>query len=128
MVGFVWFIQIGFFPLLPLIPDDSSEKFHEERRTNFMMIMFPVMGMEAMSSLFLLIKTVNGPLFSTFSVSFLLLLGMFFLSFFGIYPIYNQLKEGFNQKLFKKLQLLGWIRVMVWSIRFIILISIIQAS
>ncbi len=126
MMGLVWFIQIGFLPLLQYVRNEDAETFHEERRTNFMMVMFPVLGMETMSSLFLLIKAVNSPLFATFSLSFILHLAMILLHFFGIFPSYALLKNGFDMSVYKKLKIFGWIRVAIWTIRFFILISVIQ--
>ena len=88
-----------------------------------LIIVGPVMIVEFISTLILSFTYFN----LLTLISFILVLLIWFLTFFLIVPIHNKLELNFNKPLNKKLISYNGARTMIWIIKFILLLFLFES-
>lgn len=126
MTGLIWFVQIVHYPLHGEVGENSFQRYQEihMRRTSWVVI--PPMLMELLTSVALWYFSPFG-LFSEMFLGLLLCLVLIWLSTGFIQaPTHGILVHRFSKKLHNRLVVSNWIRTVLWSVRSLILLFILN--
>ena len=126
MTGVIWFVQIVHYPLFAFQSEGTFHRFESEhvRRTTY--IVMPAMIIELITASLLVYGTELGTYAGQVYVLNLTLLGAIFLiTFFVQVPQHNRLQQGFSADLIKQLVFWNWPRTILWSVRSILLVSLL---
>jgi len=121
MTGIIWLVQILIYPSFH---HAVSTDFHEHHMRSIGPLVGPLMVIELISMIFLLIE--NQHLFIIFSAICLFIIWCS--TFFIQVPIHNQLKKDINILSIKRLVSSNWIRTIFWTLKSILLCSLLKFS
>lgn len=125
MVGLIWFIQLVHYPLYKRIGEGfvDYERSHLRRAA---WLMGPVMLIEALSALFL-VGMQSTPEFTNYAIINLILLILIWVStcLFQV-QLHQKLSVRFSKKLHRNLLSTNWVRVILWSLRGILVLSMLS--
>ena len=120
MVGVIWVIQLLHYPSFHFINDHKYIEFQYFHMQRISLIVIPAMLIELASALSL------AYFFrSTITIILLvLLLGIWGITFIFFTNIHQKLTNGYDRSIVCRLVQINWSRTALWSLRFIILLSI----
>lgn len=130
MCGLVWFVQLVHYPLMDSIGrlgSDAWRDYHaaHARRTGYLVA--PVMVLELITAL-LLLGSLAGSGTAWVWAQALLAAAAWVITFTVQVPQHGRLAEGFDPGLLKRLVLGNWVRVVVWSARFVLLLGVMSVQ
>ena len=120
LVVLIWLVQILQYPFFRYLDRENfleAMLFHQNRIT---IIVMPLMAAEIIICILL---TVLYPSLSTYLQMALVTL-IWLSTFFIQVPLHNQLLNGPNLDVIKKLTLSNWIRTGLWTLKLILLLTI----
>tara|TARA_B100001059_G_scaffold46109_1_gene38948 strand:+ start:15603 stop:16025 length:423 start_codon:yes stop_codon:yes gene_type:complete len=120
MIGVSLVVQIIIYPSFKFIQKVSFKEYHLNYMNKMSYVVAPIMLLEIISSFLLLFF--NKSLTDFFG--FILLSLVWFVTFFFIVPLHNQLNTKFGIIDLKKLIKLNLIRTILWIFKFLIIIKI----
>ena len=121
MLGIIWIIQLVHYPSFRFVDTSNYRSFQNFHIKRISIIVVPVMIIEALSGLIYLIYFIkNIEVF--FLVSMMLLIVIWLVTGFIFSGLHQNLLIGYNRLTINKLVSLNWIRTLLWSLRFILLI------
>ena len=120
MIGVSLVVQIIIYPSFKFIQKVSFKEYHLNYMNKMSYVVAPIMLLEIISSFLLLFF--NKSLTDIFG--FILLSLVWFVTFFFIVPLHNQLNIKFGIIDLKKLIKLNLIRTFLWIFKFVIIIKI----
>lgn len=123
MIGVSLITHYVTYPSFALIHEKLFNQFHNQYSNIMLIIVGPVMIVEFISTLILSFTYFN----LLTLLSFILVLLIWFLTFFFIVPIHNKLELNFNTPLNKKLISYNGARTMIWIIKFILLLFLFES-
>ena len=123
MIGVSLITHYVTYPSFALIHEKLFNRFHNRYSNIMLIIAGPVMIFESISTLILSFTYFN----LLTLISFILVLLIWFLTFFLIVPIPNKLELNFNISLNKKLISYNGARTMIWVIKFILLLFLFES-
>lgn len=119
MTGIIWFVQINHYPLMLKV---GAAEFAEYERMHTKLagqLIAPIMLAEAALSLALAVCEGSNIQFSIFTLVLLLLI---WISTFTVQvPLHNQLRNGYDAALIKRLVRTNWLRTLLWTVRLVVL-------
>lgn len=115
MVAVIWIIQILHYPTFFYINESDFSKFHEFHFSRITWIVAPLMFLELVSASFLWFLEMNSIFYR---LNLVLVIFVWFVTFFVSVPIHNQLLKGKDLNQIKRLVFTNWIRTGVWTFRF----------
>lgn len=126
MLGIIWFVQIVHYPLFSFASKENFPEFaREHSRLATYVVIFPMI-IELFTSLLLVFLAKSFELKLYFFIGFLLVLIIWFSTFFLQVPQHKKLGNGFDQKAHKYLVNSNWVRTACWTLRSIICIYLIK--
>ena len=120
MVGVIWVIQLIHYPSFHFINDQKYVEFQHFHMQRISFIVIPAMLVELASGLLL-------AYFFRSSLTIILLaflLGIWGITFIFFTNIHQKLTNGYDHSVVDRLIQINWSRTALWSLRFIILLSI----
>jgi len=120
LTGLIWFVQVVHYPLLRLVPENAFTAYVRENIRRTAWIAGSAMLLEMGTGIALL--TIATWRESVFSLTMLLLLGIWLSTFFLQVPLHRRLLLGKDLEAIKRLTFTNWIRTSAWTGRSIILI------
>ena len=121
MVGVSLITQFVTYPSFKLIKSSSFSEFHKSYTNKMLFIVAPVMILELISSLLLVIFDVSD---NNIEIGLLIILMLiWFLTFFIIVPIHNKLTINYNKDLNQKLIKYNGLRTILWIIKLMLFIG-----
>ena len=118
MTGIIWLIQLLHYPSFLQIDKSLFFDFHAKHTNMMTVLVGPIMIGELLLSLYL---SQNFERFWLIQTSLAIIL--FALTFLVSVPIHNQLANGFDENLIRKLISTNWPRTIIWTIKAVLLIS-----
>lgn len=125
MLGLIWFVQIVHYPLFSQIPADNYSLYQQLHMKWTGYLVAPVMLVELITGLLLFFNYPYSDSKVLFTVSMILLAGVWLSTAFIQVPLHNSLIDGSNVLSIKKLVTSNWIRTICWTIRSLILCYIL---
>ncbi|MGK7397591.1 MAG: hypothetical protein ACNS62_23640 [Candidatus Cyclobacteriaceae bacterium M3_2C_046] len=125
MTGLVWFVQIIHYPLYPKIGSSHFILFEQTHTRLTGRLVAPVMLAELFSSLGLVCFHLPWKIRIIFIVTLILLLGIWYATFFIQVPTHKYLCDHFDQQQCGRLVRQNWLRTWLWSIRSLLLLFIL---
>jgi hypothetical protein len=126
LIGVIWIIQLVHYPayrFIDVTQFTQYQLFHSKQITYFVA---PMMLLEFASSVWMLYQAIQTKTNLTLlSVSFVLLLMIWALTFFKIVPLHNQLQFGKDTSMIEQIIQLNWWRTILWSARGLLLLKLI---
>ena len=122
MIGVSLITHYVTYPSFALIHEKLFNRFHNRYSNIMLIIVGPIMIFEFISTLILSFTYFN----LLTLISFILVLLIWFLTFFLIVPIHNKLELNLNKSLNKKLISYNGARTMIWIIKFILLLFLFE--
>lgn len=117
MLAIIWLIQLIHYPSFLHINENEFKDFHAKHTQIMEFLVGPVMVLELIISCMQLSTGVNAS-----SISLLIIvLCLWFFTFFVSVPIHNKLSGGFQKTLIQKLILTNWLRTLLWTIKFLMM-------
>lgn len=123
LCGLIWTVQLVHYPSFRYISKDKFVHFEHFHQKSISSLVVPFMILEICLSFYNLITRIEG--FIYFS-SFLALLLIWFSTFFLSVPIHSKLQEGHNSENIEKLIKTNWPRTILWTLRSLLLGSILM--
>jgi len=121
MVGVSLITQFVTYPSFKLIKSSSFSEFHKIYTNKMLFIVAPLMILELISSLLLVIFDVSD---NNIEIGLLIILMLiWFLTFFIIVPIHNKLTINYNKDLNQKLIKYNGLRTILWIIKLILFVG-----
>lgn len=120
MIGVSLVVQIIIYPSFKFIQKVSFKEYHLNYMNKMSYVVAPIMLLEIISSFLLLIF--NKSLIDI--LGFILLSLVWFVTFFFIVPLHNQLNIKFGLVELKKLIKLNLLRTILWILKFSIIINL----
>jgi len=114
LVGLIWIVQIVHYPLFNLIGSERFREYHARHTRTITWIVAPLMFTEVVTAAMLVLGRIWDPwLLASYP-----LLAFNWLSTWLIQvPQHQQLSEGYDQEVWRKLVRLNWLRTAAWSLR-----------
>ncbi len=117
MLAIIWLIQLIHYPSFLHINENEFKDFHAKHTQIMGFLVGPIMVLELIISCMQLSTGVNAS-----SISLLIIvLCLWFFTFFVSVPIHNKLSGGFQKTLIQKLILTNWLRTLLWTIKFLMM-------
>jgi len=123
MTGVIWFVQLVQYPMLHLASGDQQEAGHREYTRRMTAVVMPVMLMEFLLQGLWLTRDGSAQAWTGSG----LLLAVWLSTFFLQVPCHRKLSQKFEPAVQKRLVLSNWIRTAGWSLRTILLVSVLTA-
>jgi len=120
MVGVIWVIQLLHYPSFHFINDQKYIEFQHFHMQRISFIVIPAMLIELASALSLAYFFRS----SLTIILLALLLGIWGITFIFFTNIHQKLTNGYDHIVVNRLVQINWFRTALWSLRFIILLSI----
>lgn len=133
LVGITWFMQIVFFPLLRFYDTDKPDVFARTYRDRMMLLTFPLMSLEFLTGVTIMLAYAMVPKeteaafrsYIIFGIAFLCMAINLLITFQMIRPLSRKFLEKPTLLVLKKLEQWNWVRTIIWTLRFLLLISTI---
>jgi hypothetical protein len=117
LTGLIWTIQIVHYPLFAQVGVDRFIAYEQSHSFRISTIVGPLMGVEFLSSLWILWKRPFGMSPILAIGAFVVLLFVHLTTIVFSVPAHNVLGRGFDDGALHKLVLSNWIRTIGWSAR-----------
>lgn len=117
LVGVVWLVQLAVYPGFRRIEPERFKSYHAWYNRRISLLVVPLMLTEATLSTYRLISA--GDLAA--QLGFVLLLGVWLLTFGWIVPIHRKLARGYDAARIDRLVALNALRTLLWSGRGLLL-------
>ncbi len=121
MVGVSLITHFITYPSFRLINPSIFSDFHKSYTNKMLFIVAPVMVLELISTLLLVILDNSDKKVSIFLL--IVLIFIWFLTFFSIVPIHSKLTESYSKDLNQKLIKYNGLRTILWIVKFILFIG-----
>jgi len=115
LMGLIWIVQLVHYPSFRFIDEHRFEAFHKFHSKYVSFIVVPFMIAEFVSAAWLTIRPESRDLLQIIMLG--LVLVVWCSTFFLQVPIHNQLKNGKDDVLIKKLVAGNWLRTVAWTIK-----------
>lgn len=133
LTAVMWYLQVVHFPLLRFVGTDHFVEYYSELKMKNTLLFFPLFSLEIFTSIALLLSFTMVSEFTAsvqnqfFLVGFslILLFILHLVNFQMIRPTLSSLQKNSDLKIHQKLVRLQWIRTLGWTIRMVILLSMI---
>lgn len=129
----MWYIQVVHFPMFRFVGNDRFEQYYKELKMKNTLLFFPLFSLEIFTSVTLLLSftmvsdftaSVQNQFFLV-GFSLILLFVLHLVNFQIIRPLLASLHTDTDGKKHQRLVRMQWIRTLGWTIRLIILLSMI---
>jgi hypothetical protein len=129
----MWYIQVVHFPMLRFVGADRFEQYYRELKMKNTLLFFPLFSLEIFTSVALLLSftmvsdftaSVQNQFFLV-GFSLILLFVLHLVNFQMIRPLLSSLQTDTDGKKHQRLVRMQWIRTLGWTIRLIMLLSMI---
>jgi hypothetical protein len=121
LLGLIWVIQLVHYPSFAYVDQDRFQEFHHLHTSRMTWIVAPLMPLELGLAVCLLGLDIE--LLTVLNLLSVLLL--FFWTFFISVPIHNRLEHGYSKEYIQKLVFTNWPRTLLWTLRIVIVISML---
>ena len=125
LVGLIWTIQLVHYPAFAFIGKDQFLTFHQHHTRNITYVVMPLMLVELALAGYLAYQ--YNWQWQWMSLLIIVLL-LWALTFFFAIPLHNQLGNGKNQELIRRLVHVNWPRTILWTIKAVSLSCLVYAS
>jgi hypothetical protein len=128
MVGLIWFVQIVHYPLFASIDVDGFIAYEESHRFRTGFVVGPLMGIEALTALWILVDPPAG-VGRVLALVGVGLLGVIHASTVWLQvPAHMALSEAHDPALIARLVRTNWVRTLGWSARGVIAAAMIVVA
>lgn len=126
MTGLIWFVQVVHYPLFQKVGVEAFKTYETLHTIRTGWVVMPVMVLELFSTLALLFYRPASipPVIVTILV--VLTIGIWLSTAFVQVPLHNKLVQDFDSAAINKLVNSNWIRTMLWSIKSLLCLWILQ--
>lgn len=125
LTGLIWCVQLVNYPLFTMVDRDRFCDFEKRYQRRISYLLFPLMVLECFFALLMLTVAQQGVDRILTCVGFGLLLFIWFSTFCLQIPEHVELSHGYSLKNLKRLILTNWIRVIAWTLRSLVLVSLL---
>lgn len=120
MVGAIWIVQLVHYPAFLFVDPKKFKDFEAFHAKTISYIVMPLMLTELFCSVSLFLTSNSQWL--PLSINLFLLLMIWIITFFISVPCHTQLTQGYNETIIKRLVNTNWLRTLLWSSRWLLLI------
>ena len=121
MLGVIWTMQLLHYPSFHFVSKANYRSFQEFHIKRITFIVAPAMLIEAISGSLCLIYIIDD-IENFFVISLILLVVIWLMTAFIFSKLHQNLLDGYSKIIINKLIRLNWIRSLLWSFRFALLI------
>ena len=118
LVGIILVTQIVSYPLFCFVRNSDFTNYHRVYTYRISIVVLPFMLSELVLTIYTLVLN-PSPIYL---YTFLILLFIWFSTFFIQVPIHNMISKSASRQLINKLVITNWLRTSLWSIKLSILI------
>jgi hypothetical protein len=116
MCGVIWIIQVVHYPGFAKYNPSQFIEAHAKHSSAMGLLVGPVMIIEILAAFWLVIKLSNY----ISIINLVLVLLLWFFTFFASVPLHNRLSTGFDLEVIQKLVLTNWPRTVLWTAKAIL--------
>jgi hypothetical protein len=125
MVGLIWLVQVVHYPLFGWVGPDGFVEYEAQHTSRISLVVIPPMLVEIGTAFLLLfLRPTAIPLWQVV-VGIVLVLLVWFSTFFLQVPQHNILSQGFNTEAYRLLVTTNWLRTIAWSARGLLVVWMI---
>lgn len=126
MTGLIWFVQVVHYPMFADVGTNgfAAYELKHSRLTTF--VVGPPMLLELVTVILLLKLCPAGPMNQMAWIGAILLAAIWFSTAFLQVPMHSKLEAGFDQASHRFLVNSNWIRTVLWTIRSVLALMMIQ--
>ncbi len=120
MTGLIWFVQLVHYPIFKLLSKESFADYEKKHIFPTIFVTLPIMLIETICAFILVFFTNTREIVSWTNMG-----GMFFLWISTIFiqvPLHTKISKNPTNDKIQKLIRTNWVRTLIWSARFIMLI------
>lgn len=126
MTGVIWLVQVVNYPLYKHLSKDVFKNYQTDHIARITPVVAPIMIIELFTSLslisFLPIELAQNKMLYPLLINFVLVVFIWLATVSYSVPTHQNLKEGWDEKLYYKLISSNWARTIAWSLKSIILV------
>lgn len=131
LIGVVWYMQVVHLPLLKYAPENDRDKFAQLLKERLVLITFPLMTLEGLTSLMVVLNFVRVPMetaaartsYTIYGIAFILMLINAIITFQTLRPLRNKFLKKYNEKSARNWENWNWVRTVIWTSRAILLLA-----
>lgn len=123
--GLIWTIQLVHYPSMRFVSKNEFESFHYFHQKRISIIAMPLMAIELISSIILLLQNFENNTSLIFKINFMIIILIWFSTFFMQVPLHQKLSKGKNDILIDKLVFTNWFRTVLWTLRSILMLFLL---
>ena len=125
MTGIMWFVQLAYYPNLEAIGGEAFTRYEREHVRRITKAAWTMLLIELLSGLALLFWPLHPEIRSLLAINFLLLLVIWYSTWFIQVPLHKQLEQGFDRQLIRRLVRSNWLRTVCYSLRLLVILAIL---
>ena len=123
--GLIWVIQLVHYPSMKFVSENEFESFHSFHQKKISILAMPLMAIELITSIILLIQSFENDTSLIFKINFMIVVLIWFSTFFMQVPLHQKLSKGKNDVLIDKLVFTNWFRTVLWTLRSILMLFLL---
>jgi hypothetical protein len=128
MAGIMWFVQIVYYPNLAVVGRDAFVFYQREHVRRVTAIAWTMLFLELISGLALACVPHSGWIWGSLIANALLLLGIWWSTFFVQVPLHHRLEQGWDEGAHLRLVRTNWFRTVVYTLRGAVVIAVLWAA
>ena len=113
LVGFVWLVQLSYYPAFRFVEARQWKGFHEHHTKSISIIAMPLMLTELALGIYFVWMSYN----SASLICLALIVIAWLNTFFQAVPIHTRMGKSYDRKQIDKLIQVNWIRTLAWTIK-----------
>jgi hypothetical protein len=126
MTGVIWLVQVVNYPLYKYLDEEKFKDYQTDHIARITPVVGPIMIIELFTSLslisFIPFEMIQAKMLYPLLINFVLVVLIWLATVSYSVPIHQNLKEGWDEKLYTKLLATNWTRTIAWTLRSLILI------
>lgn len=128
MAGIMWFVQIVYYPNLAVVGRESFVSYQREHVRRVTRIAWTMLFLELISGIAIACVPHGGWIRGGLIANLLLLLGIWWSTFFVQVPLHHTLEQGWDETAHARLVRTNWFRTVVYTVRGLVIIAVLLAE
>lgn len=128
MAGIMWFVQIVYYPNLAAVGRDAFVSYQREHVRRVTAIAWTMLFLELISGIALVCVPHAGWVWGSLIANVLLLLGIWWSTFFVQVPLHHTLEQGWDEAAHRRLLRTNWFRTVVYTLRGMVIVALLSTA
>jgi len=125
MAGIMWFVQICYYPNLAAVGREAFISYQKEHIRRVTRIAWTMLFVELITAIVLVCVPHIRWIWAGLLVNLVLLLGIWWSTFFVQVPLHNTLEQGWDEAAHMRLVRTNWFRTVVYTLRSALIIAVL---